>query len=143
VKKYLLLAVFTSFHLFTSAQFYVNLTPYYHTHLVIIGDSAYFNRMDKMIQEKFDQELKYIDTAYYYLNQGDFESTEYWARKITSFEELYPDRYFLLTMSSAHMKKRSKFRMYYKKLKEYSSPEELRDAKKKLVEIGAIKSKKI
>lgn len=135
------MVLFFSFGVVTNAQFSVHLTPYYETHFVVIGDSSYFNRMDRMIKEQFEQEIEYVDIAYEYLNKGDYESVEYYARKISSFEELYSDRYFLLTIASAHMSKRSKFRMYYKKLKEYSSPEELREVNKMLVELGVIKEK--
>jgi hypothetical protein len=127
--------------LFANAQFHVTLTPYYETQFVIIGDSSYYNRLDKMIEEKFNQEIEFVDIAYEYLNKGDYESTEYYARKVSSFEELYPDRYFLLTIASAHMKEKSKFKMYYKKLKIYSSPEELREANKILADIGMIKKR--
>ncbi|MFW5656465.1 MAG: hypothetical protein ACOC0C_02515 [Bacteroidota bacterium] len=112
---------------------------YYHSHFVVIADSNYFNRMDEIKKQHFKQELDYLDIAYEYLEKGDFESTEYWARKVASFEELYVDRYYLLVMASANMKDKSKFRMYYKKFKQYAPPEEIRQTSQHLIDLNMIR----
>ena len=143
MKYFTFFILFLCFGLMLNAQSQVNSSPYYETHFIVIGDSFYFNRLDEIEQEKFDVEVEYVDLAYDCLKKGDYESTEYYARKVFSFEELYPDRYFLLTLAAAYMKEKSKFRMYYKSLKEYSSPEEMRDINKKLADMGVIKEKDI
>ena len=140
--KLLPLFLFLFFPIAIKAQIYGDVNPYcrnyYHSHFVVVADSNYFNRMDEIKKQHFEQELDYLDIVYEYLEKGDFKSTEYWARKVASFEELYVDRYYLLVMASANMKDKSKFRMYYKKFKQYAPPEEIRQTSQHLVDLNMI-----
>jgi hypothetical protein len=113
------------------------------TYEYVIDDKKtnYAHTYEKSDNKKYLEEKGFIDVAYKHLNKGEYAIAEIWARRTCSFKELYYHRYYILTIATAKMKQSSKFRMYYKRLKKYSTPEQLKEIDKQLVEIGMVKEK--